>query len=298
MILLTARPRFDLPVTPTELLAAHPAAARLGAFAGVFALMAVWELLAPRRVLHRPKGTRWLNNLGMIAADTLLVRLVLPGAALATALFAARHGWGVLPLLALPAPVRLLLTLAALDLTVYLQHVMLHAVPALWRLHRVHHADLDFDVTTGVRFHPLEILLSLLIKCAAIALLGASPIAVLLFEIVLNASAMFTHGNVRLPAHLDATLRWLLVTPEMHRLHHSIDIDETNRNFGFNLSWWDRLLGTYRAATRTAQDQMTLGLPGWRDPRQCDRVQGMLIMPFIAESRGSAIARRTVKEGP
>ena len=298
MILVTARPRFDLPVTLTVLLAEHPAAARLGAFAGVFAMMAVWELLAPRRVLHRPKGTRWLNNLGIIAADTILVRLVLPGAALATALFAAQRGWGVLRLLALPVPARLLLTLAALDLTVYLQHVMLHAVPALWRLHRVHHADLDFDVTTGVRFHPLEILLSVLIKCAAIALLGASPAAVLLFEIVLNASSMFTHGNVRLPARLDATLRWLLVTPEMHRVHHSVDIDETNSNFGFNLSWWDRLLGTYRATTRTAQDQMTIGLPGWRDPRQCDRLPGMLIMPFIAEARGSAIARRTVKEGP
>ncbi len=285
-------------MTPTVLLAAHPAAARLGAFAGVFAVMAVWELLAPRRVAHRPKGTRWLNNLGIIAADTLLVRLVLPGAALATALFAARRGWGVLPLLALPGPVRLLLTLAALDLTVYLQHVMLHAVPALWRLHRVHHADLDFDVTTGVRFHPLEILLSLLIKCAAIALLGASPAAVLLFEVVLNASSMFTHGNVRLPARLDAPLRWLLVTPEMHRVHHSIDIEEMNSNFGFNLSWWDRLLGTYRAATRTAQDRMAIGLPDWRDPRQCDRLPGMLLMPFITAPSGTAIARSTWKEGP
>ncbi|MDA8347648.1 MAG: sterol desaturase family protein [Pseudomonadota bacterium] len=296
MILPTDRPRFDLPVTPTVLLAAHPAAARLGTFAGVFAVMAAWERLAPRRTLEQPKGTRWLNNLAIIATDTLLVRLVLPGAALATALFATRRGWGVLPLLALPTPVRLLLTLAALDLTVYLQHVMLHAIPALWRLHRVHHADLDFDVTTGVRFHPLEILLSLLIKCAAIALLGASPAAVLLFELVLNASSMFTHGNVKLPARLDAILRWLLVTPEMHRVHHSLESDETNSNFGFNLSWWDRLLGTYRAATRTAQDRMTIGLADWRDPRQCDRLAGMLIMPFTVEARGPAIDRSTGKD--
>ena len=269
---------------PSALLAAHPTAVRLGGFLGVFALMALWERLAPRRRLDQPKAVRWMNNLSLIATDTLLVRLVLPGAALATALFAAAHGWGVLRLLALPAPMRLLLTLAALDLTIYLQHVMLHAVPALWRLHRVHHADLDFDVTTGVRFHPLEILLSLVIKCAVIALLGASPGAVLLFEVVLNASSMFTHGNVTLPARLEARLRWLLVTPEMHRVHHSIETDEMNRNFGFNLSWWDRLLGTYRAATRTPQDRMTIGLTGWRDPHRCERLAGMLVMPFVADA--------------
>jgi sterol desaturase/sphingolipid hydroxylase (fatty acid hydroxylase superfamily) len=290
--------RCGLPLTPNALLTEHPAAARLGAFAGVFAVMAAWELLAPRRTLHRTKSTRWLNNLGLIATDTLLVRLILPGAALATALVAARRGWGVLALLALPAPVRLLLTLAALDLTVYLQHVMLHALPALWRLHRVHHADLDFDVTTGVRFHPLEILLSLLIKCAAVALLGASPAAVLLFEIVLNASAMFTHGNVRLPARLDATLRWLIVTPEMHRVHHSIESDEMNSNFGFNLSWWDRLLGTYRAATRTPQEQMTIGLAAWRAPRQCERLAGMILMPFVADHSGVPINRRSWRGPP
>ncbi len=268
----------------SALLAAHPAPIRLGGFLGAFALMALWERLAPRRRLDQPQALRWMNNLGLIATDTLLVRLVLPGAALATALFAAAHGWGVLRLLALPAPMRLLLTLAALDLTIYLQHVMLHAVPALWRLHRVHHADLDFDVTTGVRFHPLEILLSLVIKCAAIALLGASPGAVLLFEVVLNASSMFTHGNVTLPARLEARLRWLLVTPEMHRVHHSIETDEMNRNFGFNLSWWDRLLGTYRAATRTPQDRMAIGLTGWRDPHRCERLAGMLVMPFVADA--------------
>ncbi len=268
----------------SALLAAHPAPIRLGGFLGAFALMALWERLAPRRRLDQPQALRWMNNLGLIATDTLLVRLVLPGAALATALFAAAHGWGVLRLLALPAPMRLLLTLAALDLTIYLQHVMLHAVPALWRLHRVHHADLDFDVTTGVRFHPLEILLSLVIKCAVIALLGASPGAVLLFEVVLNASSMFTHGNVTLPARLEARLRWLLVTPEMHRVHHSIETDEMNRNFGFNLSWWDRLLGTYRAATRTPQDRMTIGLTGWRDPHRCERLAGMLVMPFVADA--------------
>ena len=281
---------------PSALLAAHPTAVRLGGFLGVFVLMALWERLAPRRRLDQPKAVRWLNNLSLIATDTLVVRLVLPGAALATALFAAEHGWGVLRLLALPAPMRLLLTLAALDLTIYLQHVLLHAVPALWRLHRVHHADLDFDVTTGVRFHPLEILLSLWIKCAAIALLGASLSAVLLFEVVLNASSMFTHGNVKLPARLEAMLRWLLVTPEMHRVHHSIETDEMNRNFGFNLSWWDRLLGTYRAATRTPQDRMAIGLTGWRDARRCDRLAGMLMMPFAADA--PVAPRRTRTEHP
>jgi sterol desaturase/sphingolipid hydroxylase (fatty acid hydroxylase superfamily) len=283
---------------PSALLAEHPAAVRLGCFLGVFALMALWERLAPRRLLREPKGARWMNNLGIIAADTLLLRLILPGAALATAVFAAERGWGVLPLLRLPVPVRLLLTLAALDLTVYLQHVMLHAVPALWRLHRVHHADLDFDVTTGVRFHPLEILLSLLIKCTAIALLGASPLAVLLFEMVLNASSMFTHGNVRLPARLEAMLRWLLVTPEMHRVHHSTETDETNSNFGFNLSWWDRLLGTYRATTRAPQDQMAIGLSAWRDPRRCERLWAMLVMPFVTDTDPYAIDRPTRNERP
>ena len=283
---------------PSALLAEHPAAVRLGCFLGVFALMALWERLAPRRLLREPKGARWMNNLGIIAADTLLLRLILPGAALATAVFAAERGWGVLPLLRLPVPVRLLLTLAALDLTVYLQHVMLHAVPALWRLHRVHHADLDFDVTTGVRFHPLEILLSLLIKCTAIALLGASPLAVLLFEMVLNASSMFTHGNVRLPARLEAMLRWLLVTPEMHRVHHSTETDETNSNFGFNLSWWDRLLGTYRATTRAPQDQMAIGLSAWRDPRRCERLWAMLVMPFVTDTNPYAIDRPTGNERP
>lgn len=283
---------------PSALLAAHPAAVRLGGFLGVFVLMALWERLAPRRRLDQPKAVRWLNNLSLIATDTLVVRLVLPGAALATALFAAEHGWGVLRLLALPAPMRLLLTLAALDLTIYLQHVLLHAVPALWRLHRVHHADLDFDVTTGVRFHPLEILLSLWIKCAAIALLGASLSAVLLFEVVLNASSMFTHGNVKLPARLEAMLRWLLVTPEMHRVHHSIETDEMNRNFGFNLSWWDRLLGTYRATTRAPQDQMAIGLSAWRDPRRCERLWAMLVMPFVTDTDPYAIDRPTRNERP
>ena len=179
-----------------------------------------------------------------------------------------------------------------LDFIVYLQHVMVHAVPMLWRLHRVHHADLDFDVTTGARFHPIEILLSMVIKFAAIAVLGAPPAAVLVFEVLLNGTAMFNHGNVGLPPTLDRVLRWFLVTPDMHRVHHSVEVDETNSNFGFNLSWWDRLFGTYREQPRAGQTEMVIGLKNERDAKVCDRLPAMLMMPFRGDGGGYAINRR------
>ena len=189
----------------------------------------------------------------------------------------------------------ILLAVLALDLAIYLQHVMFHAVPLLWRLHRVHHADLDFDVTTGTRFHPFEIMLSLAIKAAAIFLIGAPVLAVLIFEIALNLTAMFTHSNIRMPKRADAVLRWFAVTPDMHRVHHSIYGDETNRNFGFNLPWWDHLFGTYRDQPRTAHEQMVIGVPSFRDPRRCITLPGILAMPFVVErGEGTAAASPTV----
>jgi sterol desaturase/sphingolipid hydroxylase (fatty acid hydroxylase superfamily) len=180
----------------------------------------------------------------------------------------------------------------ALDLAIYLQHVMFHAIPLLWRFHRMHHADLDFDVTTGARFHPVEIILSMIIKFAVIIALGPPAIAVLAFEVILNATAMFNHSNARIPLAVDSVLRYLVVTPDMHRVHHSVEDDETNSNFGFNLPWWDRLFGTYRDQPRAGHEAMTIGIHGMNEPRVCDRLPGMLMIPFVGKVSDYAINRR------
>src|SRR5918995_1440435 len=203
---------------------------RLGAFAGIFAAMALWELLAPRRHLDFGRGLRWPNNLGVVVVDTLVLRLVFPTAAVGLALFAEAQGWGLFNVLAVPGWLAVIGSVILLDLAIYLQHVLFHAVPALWRLHRMHHADLAFDVSTGVRFHPIEILLSMLIKLTVVAALGAPALGVLLFEVLLNATSMFNHGNVRMPEAVDRVLRWFVVTPDMHRAHHSATPRETNSN--------------------------------------------------------------------
>lgn len=290
--------RLPAAVTFSSLLATHPNAIRLCCFLGVLTLMALWEALAPRRPRSRSRGIRWVSNLGIVALNTLILRLVFPAAAVGVAAFAAAHRWGVMHLVRLPAGLSIVLAVAALDLAIYLQHVMLHAVPALWRLHRVHHADLDFDVTTGVRFHPLEILLSMLIKFAAIVVIGAPVPAVVIFEVLLNATSMFNHGNVRLPTALDRWLRRLVVTPDMHRVHHSIEDDETNSNFGFNLPWWDRLFGTYRPQPRAGHDGMTIGIRTFRRPRLCTGLPGMLAMPFLGDVTDYAINRRSWEPHP
>jgi sterol desaturase/sphingolipid hydroxylase (fatty acid hydroxylase superfamily) len=254
--------------------------------------MALWEVAAPRRPATLGRRARWPSNLGIVALNTVLLRLLLPVTAVGLALVGEREGWGLLHQAALPAWLALPVAVVTLDLVIYLQHVMFHAVPLLWRLHRVHHADLHFDVTTGSRFHPIEIVLSMLIKLAAILVIGPSPEAVVVFEVLLNATAMFNHGNVRLPAGLDRRLRWLVVTPDMHRVHHSVEDDETNSNFGFNLPWWDRLFGTYRDQPRGGHDGMTIGIHGWRDPRQVDQLRGMLALPFLGKVGDYAINRR------
>ena len=267
---------------------------RLGAFLAAFFALAVWEIVAPRRKLLAAKARRWLANLAILIVNTVAVRAIAPAAAVGIALFAERRGIGLLHGLDLPPPVEILLAVLALDLAIYLQHVMFHAVPLLWRLHRVHHADLDFDVTTGTRFHPIEMLLSLAIKTAAFFLIGAPVLAVLVFEIALNLTAMFSHSNIRIPKTVDALLRLFVVTPDMHRVHHSLNADETNRNFGFNLPWWDRIFGTYRDQPRAGHEQMVIGIPSFRDQQRCTTLRGILAMPFVAEHDASATAAGAV----
>ncbi len=263
-----------------DTLAAYEPEIRLGVFAVVLAAMALWEAVAPRRALTLPRGRRWPANLGLAALNTVVVRLLFPVAAVGVAGLAADRGWGLLNYAELSHPAAVIASVVALDLAIYLQHVLFHAVPVLWRLHRVHHADLDFDVTTGARFHPIEIALSLLIKFGAIVTLGAPVVAVLLFEVILNAMAMFNHSNVRMPGAVDRLLRWFVVTPDMHRVHHSVDRAETDSNFGFNLSLWDRLLGTYRADPAKGHEGMVIGIAQLREPAQCATFSGVLTLPF------------------
>ncbi|HFD81499.1 MAG TPA: sterol desaturase family protein [Gammaproteobacteria bacterium] len=280
-----------------EFIMTHEMAIRLGFFAGVFAVMALWELVAPRRPLHSSKPVRWANNLGLVFVNSFVLRLLFPTAAVGMALFAREQGWGVFNYLQAPSWLAVPASVVILDFFVWLQHVMVHAVPLLWRLHRVHHADLDYDVTTGARFHTLEILLSMLIKFAVIALLGPPLVAVVIFEVLLNATAMFTHGNVRLPQGFDRWLRLIVVTPDMHRVHHSIEDDETNSNFGFNLPWWDRLFGTYRDQPRAGHEGMTIGIRSFRADRWCSWLPGMLAIPFVGRIQGYTINRRQWEEG-
>lgn len=279
-----------------EFIVQNEAGIRLGVFTGMLVIMGLWELFAPRRAIKVSKLLRWGNNLGLVFLNSALLRLVFPAAAVGMALFAQQQGWGLFNYLELNPLLEVVLAVIILDFIIYLQHVLVHAIPALWRLHRVHHADLDFDVTTGLRFHPLEILLSMLIKIATIAALGPAVLAVIIFEVILNGMAMFNHGNVGLPPWLDRPLRWFVVTPDMHRVHHSIEDDETNSNFGFNLSWWDRLFGTYREQPRKGHIDMTIGITKFTTPRQATWLYGLLIMPFIGKITGYAINRRQWSE--
>ncbi len=252
---------------------------RLATFVAVFGLMALWEALAPRRVLPESRGSRWTGNLGIFVAGVVVGRLAFPAAAVGVALLAERHDLGLFRAVGLPPVLAIVTGVILLDLVIWAQHRLFHAVPLLWRLHRMHHADTAIDVTTGIRFHPLEILLSLLIKAVVVVALGVPVLAVLIFEVLLNATSMFNHSNVRLAVPVDRWLRWLLVTPDMHRVHHSWHRDETNSNFGFNLPWWDRLFGTYRAQPRDGHEGMTIGLGEFRDPAE-QRVVRLLTQPF------------------
>jgi sterol desaturase/sphingolipid hydroxylase (fatty acid hydroxylase superfamily) len=272
----------------------HEPAIRMAAFFGILIGMAIWELAAPRRRTEIPRLVRWSNNLGLVVLDALLVRFTFPVVAVGLAVIAHKSGWGLLNQFSIPVWVATVLAVLALDFAIYMQHVLFHAVPLLWRLHRVHHADLEFDVTTGVRFHPFEILISMAIKLLLILALGPSAIAVLIFEILLNGTSLFNHSNVHLPLWLDAALRLAMVTPDMHRVHHSILPSETNSNFGFNLPWWDRILGTYLAQPRAGHIGMTVGIEQFRTQRDLwlDR---LMFQPFRGAASGYPINRTSQK---
>jgi sterol desaturase/sphingolipid hydroxylase (fatty acid hydroxylase superfamily) len=278
-------------MSTTETIFAAEPQLRLGVFLGVLAIMALWELLAPRRRRDIPRVIRWSNNLALVVIDTIVLRLTFPILAVGLAIISQESGWGLFNFIDAPAWVAILVSVIVLDLVIYLQHVMFHAVPALWRLHRMHHADLDFDVTTGLRFHPIEIVLSMGIKLALVLVLGPPAVAVLIFEVLLNATAMFNHSNVRLPLIVDRFLRLIMVTPDMHRVHHSILPEETNSNFGFNLPWWDRLLGTYRAQPAAGHEAMTIGIEQFRTPRD-QWLDRMLVQPVKGPASGYPINRK------
>jgi len=267
-------------------------AIRLSAAALIFAVMALWEFAAPKRPLSVGRRGRWPHNLGILVIDALTVRVLLPTAAVGAALFAAGNGWGLLHLANLRLSIAALVGFLALDLAIYVQHVVFHKVPWLWRVHRMHHADLDIDVSTGLRFHPIEIVLSLLIKIGVVIALGIPPVAVIIFEVVLNATSLFNHSNVRMPRWLDRVVRLIVVTPDMHRVHHSIERQETDSNFGFNLPWWDRLFGTYRATPRAGHDGMTIGIPLFRDRAEL-RLDKLLTQPFRRGEPEAPVATST-----
>jgi len=255
---------------------------RLGFFFGILLIMFLWELLAPRRLLTTPKRTRWFSNLGLVLIDSVTVRLVFPTALAGIALIAQQRGWGLFNQFSLPSLVKIIFSILILDFVIYLQHAMFHVIPLFWRLHLVHHTDMDIDVTTGVRFHPIEIILSMGIKMIVVILTGAPPLAVLIFEIVLNGTSMFNHGNVRYSQNMDAILRLLVVTPEMHRVHHSTIRWESNSNLGFNFPWWDRLFGTYRPQPTKGHLEMTIGLDQYKEPQKLT-LPWLIILPFIGK---------------
>ncbi|MDZ7760425.1 MAG: sterol desaturase family protein [Desulfovermiculus sp.] len=255
---------------------------RLGAFLCVFSVLAAGEIFLPRRRLTTSKGRRWFANLTIVALNPLSVALVYPVLPVGVALLASERGWGLLNQWAFPFWFEVFIGVVAMDVVVYAQHVLHHAIPVLWRLHMVHHADLDFDMTTGLRFHPMEIIVSMAIKLLAVVSLGASPLAVLIFEVALNATSMFNHSNIRIHAKIDRILRLLVVTPDMHRIHHSVVIRETNSNYGFNLSWWDRLLGTYKDQPAKGHMDMVIGLSQFRNPQKLS-LPRLLILPFTGD---------------
>ena len=256
----------------------HESTFRLTVFFGVFILMALLEVVAPKRPLHFGKQ-RWLANIGIVLLNTLVARLLLPAGAVGAAIWAEAHNIGILPILHLSPMLTLLLAVVLLDGVIYAQHRLFHRLPLLWRLHRVHHADREIDVTTGLRFHPIEIVLSMLIKIAVVLLLGAPVLAVILFEIMLNGMAMFNHANVSLPRALDARLRLVVMTPDLHRIHHSVLKHETNSNYGFNLSLWDRLFGSYHPQPEAGQQGMQIGLPEYQK-KPTHNIRWMLWLPF------------------
>ncbi len=270
---------------------ANESVIRLAAFSAIFIILALLETVSPRRVPTCPKAQRWFTNLVIIALNPLSVRLLFPVLPVGMALLASQRQWGLLNNIHLSGWFKIAASVVMLDMIIYLQHVLFHATPALWRLHMVHHADLDFDVTTGLRFHPFEIVVSMSIKIAAVAALGPPALAVLIFEVALNGTTMFNHSNIRLPEKIDRILRLFVVTPDMHRVHHSVIIKETNSNYGFNFPWWDRLFGTYKAQPAQGHKDMTIGLSQFREASRLS-LPRVLIMPFTYDGGRVPINRR------
>ena len=276
-------------------LAVHEPEVRFGAFLSVLIAMMLCEVAFPRRRRSLARRGRWVTNLSMVAINTGLSRFVIPILAVGMAEVASTQGWGLLNAWSIPAWISVPVAVLALDCVIYGQHVLFHTFSPLWRFHMMHHSDLDFDTTTGVRFHPIEIFISLSVKMTAVLAIGASPVAVILFEVLLNGTSLFNHGNVRLTGGADRVLRLFVVTPDMHRVHHSICKDETNSNFGFNFPWWDWLFGTYRAQPASGHTGMTIGLEQFREPSRLG-VRRLLLMPFIDQTGDYTIAQP--KTGP
>jgi len=266
----------NLPIVENELWI------RLSFFFGILIVMFLWEVMMPRRPLTASKITRWFSNLSLVLIDSVAVRLAFPAGLAGVAFLAQQRGWGIFNLFGLPSLLKIVCGVLILDLAIYLQHVIFHSAPLLWRLHMVHYSDMDIDVTTGIRFHPIEIFLSMGIKMVVVILTGAPALAVLVFEIVLNGTSMFNHGNVRYPQNVDSVLRLFVVTPEMHRVHHSTIRWETNSNLGFNFPWWDRLFGTYRAQPAKGHLGMTIGLDQYKEPRKLT-LPWLIALPFIGK---------------
>ncbi len=263
---------------------------RIVFFFGIFGLVATWEWLAPCRALIYSKKLRWISNLTITFFNSLFVRLLLPVLAVNIAFLAQTRGWGLLNNFQISFLKQVVMGVIILDLTIYFQHVIFHAIPLLWRLHMVHHADLDYDLTTGLRFHPIEVILSMGLKIAVVVALGPPVVSVLIFEVLLNGMAMFNHGNIKIKTTVDKWLRLFVVTPDMHRVHHSVIIRETNSNYGFNLSVWDRIFGTYCDQPRKGHGNMTIGLSQFRDPKKLT-LPWLLILPFISDPGKQPINR-------
>jgi sterol desaturase/sphingolipid hydroxylase (fatty acid hydroxylase superfamily) len=266
-------------------------AIRVSAVILAFAILALLELALPRRARQVSRARRWPHNLALFLVDVGVVRILAPGAAIAVAIAGESRGWGLLNVVSVPGWLGAGAAILLLDLVIYFQHVVFHAVPALWRLHRVHHADVEFDLTTGTRFHPIEILISTGIKCAAVAAIGAPAVAVLVFEILLNVIAMFNHANIRIVSGLDRWLRYVVVTPDMHRVHHSMNYNESSSNFGFNSPWWDRLFGTYRDQPAAGHHDMVIGVDAFRSPDEL-RIESLLSQPWRDTAGAYSINRR------
>jgi sterol desaturase/sphingolipid hydroxylase (fatty acid hydroxylase superfamily) len=257
---------------------------RLTFFFTIFISMAIWEIVKPRRVLTTSKGNRWIINLSVTLIDALIIRLIFPIAAIGIALIAEEHNWGLFNRLAMDNLAAGIVAILIFDLTIYFQHVVFHNISVFWRLHMVHHTDLDIDVTTGARFHPVEILLSMAIKMGVIILIGAPAYSVLVFEILLNGTSMFNHGNIYISPKIDRIIRLLVVTPDMHRVHHSVIIRETNSNFGFNFPWWDRIFRTYKDQPGKGHLDMIIGLANFRDAKRLT-LSYILTLPLLGGNK-------------